>query len=161
MLLDKDGASMRERTMAIRDKLMARCQKLLPADTQIRHVFRCASPTLATGDIIGAFTCLTMDCFVVAVTADEIFVLRASRWWPSHPIEVETRLPRNHLFNLDIFDFMTAEITLTDDIYRVPPTDWNDVEAADAELKPPPIVDEKAIAASRAAVFRRRWSDAS
>jgi hypothetical protein len=126
--------------MAIRDRLIARCQKLLPADTQIRHYF------------------------IVAVTANEIFVLRASCWWPTYPEALEARLPRNHLFNLDReWDDLNADITLMGNTYRVFCTHFDEVEAADAELKPPPPVDERAIMASimasRAAVFRRWASD--
>src|SRR5262249_51418650 len=92
-----------EETMAIRDRLIARCQKLLPAGTQIRHVFRCNSPVYGIGptSIIRLLDAAMADYFIVAVTADEIFVLRASSWLPTYPKALETRLPRNHLFNLE------------------------------------------------------------
>jgi|SRR4051812_45074335 hypothetical protein len=147
--------------MAIRDRLIARCQKLLPAGTRIRHVFRCNSYVVPASTIVGFLMNLTADYFIVAVTADEIFVLRASSWWPTYPKMLETRFPRDHLFKIEYndWDSLNADITLMGRTYRVFCTHFAEVEAADADLKPPSAVDERAIEASimasRAAVFRR------
>ena len=156
--------------MAIRDRLIARCQGYLPAGTQIRHVFRCNTPTAGIGITLGGkISCFLdaamADYFIVAVTANEIFVLRASSWWPTIPIALETTLPRDHLFKVEYneWDSSIAYITLMGSTYSVFCTGFDEVEAADAELKPPPAVDERAITASimesRARIFRRSASD--
>ncbi len=64
--------------MAIRDRLIARCQKYLPPNTQVRHVFRCARGQTYSFSVIAALlTMFDIEAVIVAVTADAVFVAQA------------------------------------------------------------------------------------
>src|SRR5262245_22486845 len=130
--------------MAARDRLIARCQEFLPSGAQIRHVFRCSNLDGGGHWLDLFYDVFVASSFVVAVTADEIFVLRAWNWLPSTVRGLEARLPRTHPFNLSEGSF-GFEVTLMYGPYQVDSRDRDEVRAMEAEMKPEPRVEDKAI----------------
>jgi hypothetical protein len=149
--------------MAARDRWIARCQEYLPLGTQIRHVFRCHNYIGGTTLVGLLYDLCRGDSFVVAVTANDVFVLRASYWLPWRLTGLEAVLPRDQCFHLEEGLFFELDITLMNRKYRLNSADRNEVVAANSELKPGlkpkmPSADV-AVPAPPLNVFRRRWSD--
>lgn len=81
--------------MALRDKLIKRTEPYLEPGEQVRHVaMGQTGPSPWFAMLTYWIMLLKGKYFVFAVTDRSILVLRASKWLPSKPKELEARLPR-------------------------------------------------------------------
>lgn len=81
--------------MALRDKLAARVQPYLEEGEQVRHVFMGQTGPNPWFGLLSYWIMLFKGkYFIFAATDRAILVVRASKWLPSKPKEIEARLPR-------------------------------------------------------------------
>lgn len=81
--------------MALRDKLVERSTPFLEPGETIQHVFMGQTGPNPMWALVTYWIMLFKGkYFVFAVTDRSIVVIRASKWLPSKPKELEARLPR-------------------------------------------------------------------
>lgn len=81
--------------MALRDKLMSRSEPYLEPGETVRHVFMGQTGPNPMWALLTYWIMLVKGkYFIFAVTDRSILVIRASKWMPSKPKELEARLPR-------------------------------------------------------------------
>jgi hypothetical protein len=117
--------------MALREKLTERGQALLQPGDQIRHVFMTQSgmsPYSPIGGLIGA---LIRKYWVVAVTDNQLVVMKASLWMPSKPKNVAFAVPRTVLAP---DGKIWAKISLGNKVHYLNRRFFGDVRAQDGEL---------------------------
>lgn len=122
--------------MALRDKLTANVQKLLPEGQQLRHVFMTQSgmsPYSPIGGLIGAFI---RKYWVVGVTDTEFVLCKAGLFSATKPKAVTSTEPRRVL-NVEGKLWGKAELGGT--THYVHRRFFDDVKAQDGDLGGAPI----------------------
>jgi hypothetical protein len=125
--------------MALRDKLAARSQPLLPGGTQIRQVFLCQTGPNPLLFILTYLIYFWIQFRIVCVTDDAIYVLRSSKV-RNAPKEVIARLPRQQ--QLGPVSGLWAKIDIGGERHWVNKRFHSDIEAADRGLSGAPPVGQ-------------------
>ena len=127
--------------MALRDKLVARSQPLLPPGSRIKYTFVCQTGPSPWFFLLTYLTIFWISYRIVCVTDDAIYVLRSSKL-TFQPRELVATLPRQT--QLGPVSGFWARIDLMGERHWVNKRFHKDIEAADYEARqfatpaPPP-----------------------
>lgn len=116
--------------MALRDKLAARSQPLLPPGSNIRHTFACQTGPNPWFFLLTYLIFFWIQYRIVAVTDDAIYVMRSSKF-TLKPKEVLATLPRQT--RLGPVSGLWGKLDLMGQTHWVHKRFHKDIEAADDE----------------------------
>ena len=116
--------------MALRDKLVARSEPLLPPGSHIRHTFVCQTGPSPWFFLLTYLTIFWISYRIVCITDDAIYVLRSTKL-TFKPRELVATLPRQT--QLGPVSGLWGKIELMGERHWVHKRFHKDIEAADHE----------------------------